>query len=153
MASSCCSAAAFLWWPVGAALCSVSGALGFDACVLLWRCDFVASWSWLFSWHSSGTWHSSSTSLLVNSHHYWVEFAFEFLLLSVHGVGISIGVSFEPLETLSGPVFDVLLLFIGELSLQFLLVKSVLHLEAVVLKSVFGFDLLGHQFILSLVLL
>merc|ERR1719364_52144 len=43
---------AFLWWPVGAVLCSVSEALGFDACVLLWRCDFVASWSWLFSFSS-----------------------------------------------------------------------------------------------------
>jgi len=91
-----------------------------------------------------------ATSLLVDSHHNWVEFSLEFLLFALNSITISLWVALKPLETILGNGSDSVLLLFGEDSLELLLVKSVLHLEAVVLESVFGFDLLLHEFILSL---
>jgi hypothetical protein len=109
--------------------------------------------SWHTTWHTS--WHTSwsTTSSLVDSHHYWVEFGLELLLLALNDLSFSIFVSFDPLKSLSGGIGDDLNVIFGESSLELLLVKSVLHLEAVVLIIVLGLDLLLGGLILFLELL
>jgi len=91
---------------------------------------------------------SGDTSSLVDAHHYGVEFAFELLLLGIDKIE-SFGVRLNELKSLSGGGLDGELVLGGEVSLQLLFVKSVLHLEAVVLKSVLGLDLLADGIILS----
>merc|ERR1712166_1564903 len=103
------------------------------------------------SWHASGSWWSSC--LLIDSHHYWVEFLFELFLLSIDGVSISITVTFEPLETILRPVFDVSLFLISEFSLKFFFIESIFHLEAIVFESILSFNLGSHELIFCLVLL
>merc|ERR1712021_37302 len=95
------------------------------------------------SWHTTSghTWHTLvwwTTSLLVDSHHNWVEFSLEFLLFALNSITISLWVALKPLETFLGNGSDSGLLLFGEDTLELLFVKSVLHLEAVVLDSLFG---------------
>ena len=66
------------------------------------------------SWHATHSWHTSSTGLLVDTHHNWVEFGLELLLLALNGVGIGVVVALEPLKTLLRGLFNSLLLVFGE---------------------------------------
>jgi len=66
--------------------------------------------------------------------------------------GFSILVSLEPLEARCTLFFDGKLILSGELLLHFLVIELVLHLEAVVLKTVLLLDLGLNGIILSLVL-
>ena len=107
--------------------------------------------TWHTAWH---TWHATGgtgslwASSLVDSHHDWVELGLKLLLLLLDGLSL-LRVGLKELETLSGGVLDGLLILIGEVGLQLLLVEGVLHLEAVVLKTVLGLNLLSDGVILS----
>jgi len=90
---------------------------------------------------------------LVDSHHNWVILGLNFLLLAFDNFGISILVSLEPLKSFSRDFSDELLVFVSEGVLELSIVKSVLHLEAVVLEIVLGGNLLGHGLIFLLELL
>jgi len=91
-------------------------------------------------------------SSLVDAHHDGVELALKGLLHSLNGCCV-LGVALKELKSLVGGGVDVLDILRGEVSPEFLLVEGVLHLEAVVLKSVLGLDLLADDVISSLELL
>jgi hypothetical protein len=88
---------------------------------------------------TGGSGHTSrgTTGSLVDSHHDGVELAFEFLLLLFESGDIGVTGRLEPLEDLLGGLSDEGLVFFGELVLHLLVIELVLHLEAVVLESVF----------------
>ena len=98
--------------------------------------------------HATGLWASS----LIHAHHDGVELAFKLLLFLLDGLGI-FGVALKELEALVGEVADGLNIHNSEVSLQLLLVESVLHLEAVVLKTVLGLNLFADDVISGLELL
>ena len=95
--------------------------------------------------HTAHTGHATSST--VDSLHDGRELALDLLLLALNSVGISLSVGLKPLETLVGAVLDGGSIVGGEFKV--LLVKSVLHLEAVVLERVLGLDLLLLHLILS----
>merc|ERR1712047_24934 len=101
------------------------------------------------TWHTA--WSGLGAGSLVDAHHDGVEFGFEFLLLSLDGLGLRIALL--ELETLRTAVLDGLLILISEVSLKLLLIEGVLHLEAVVLKAILGLDLLADSLVLGLELL
>jgi len=103
--------------------------------------------------HASHVLRRSSTSCLVDSHHNGVEFSLELLLLGLIISGFSILVSLEPLEARCTLFFDGKLILSGELLLHFLVIELVLHLEAIVLKTVLLLNLGFDGIILILVLL
>merc|ERR1712021_320682 len=78
------------------------------------------------SWHTTSghTWHTLvwwTTSLLVDSHHNWVEFSPEFLLFAFNSITISLWVALKPLETFLGNGSDSGLFLFGEDTLELLL--------------------------------
>merc|ERR1719263_1398272 len=109
-----------------------------------------SSWhtTWHPPWHSSSSW--SASGCLVNSHHYWVELSFKFFLFSFNYFSVGILVTFKPLKTFSRSFLNQFLIIICEMSLKLFIIKSVLHLEAVVLETVFGLNFLSDSLILSL---
>ena len=88
---------------------------------------------------TGGSGHTSrgATGSLVDSHHDGVELSFELLLLFFESGNIGITSRLEPLEDLLGGLGNEGLVFFGELVLHLLVIELVLHLEAVVLESVF----------------
>merc|ERR1712079_128059 len=120
--------------------------------------------SWHFSttwhstaWHSSAwhtTWHSTwcSTGSLINLHHDWIELSFELLLLGFIFFSTSILVAFKELKSFCRSIFDGLFVLIREFLLEFFIIQGILHLEAVVFKSILSIDLLSELVVLIFIL-
>jgi hypothetical protein len=96
--------------------------------------------------HATG----SATSLLVDAHHDGVEFTFKFLLLHLEVFLGSLGGVGNVLETVSGSFLNGLLVSVSEFGGELLFSELVLHLEAVVLKTVLGFNLALEFLVLRL---
>merc|ERR1711907_710647 len=101
------------------------------------------------TWHASLSTLRSTSSGLVDSHHDGIELGFKLFLLGLESVGLSFSVAVNPLETLVRGGLNGLLVLISEVSLELLVVESVSHLEAVVLKAVLSFNFLSDGIILS----
>jgi len=81
---------------------------------------------------------------LVDAHHDRVKLGLELLLLLLDGLSVS-GVALQELEALISGGFDSSLVLLSQVSLELLLIESVLHLVAVVLSL----DLLADDIISS----
>jgi len=94
-----------------------------------------------------------ATGFLVDAHHDGVEFTFKFLHLGIVVLlgGLSGGVN--ELESISGGSLNGGLVFGSEFDGELLVTELVLHLEAVVLEGVLGFNLTLELIVLGLELL
>jgi len=94
-----------------------------------------------------------ATGFLVDAHHDGVEFTFKFLHLGIVVLlgGLSGGVN--ELESISGGSLNGGLVFGSEFDGELLVTELVLHLEAVVLEGVLGFNLTLELIVLRLELL
>jgi len=89
---------------------------------------------------------------LVDFLHNRVEFCLNFLLLGFVLLCACIRVAFKELKAFLRCILDGSLVSFFELVLKLLIIKSVLDLEAVVLKTILGIDLLTELIVLVLVL-
>jgi len=86
---------------------------------------------------------ASWSSLLVDLLHNRVELRLNLLLLGFVLCAVSVCVALEELESFIDDTFDSLLLFLGDLVLEFLVTQCVLDLEAIVLETILGIDSLA----------
>merc|ERR1712173_447704 len=80
-------------------------------------------------------------TLLVDLLHDRVEFGFKLLLLRFIAFCFNLWVALEELKSLLDEIIDCLLVLVRELCVYFIVVEGVLDLEAVVFKTISGFDL------------
>merc|ERR1719174_1081326 len=104
------------------------------------------------TWHAT-LWHSTATCSLVDLHHDWVDDAFKLLLLSLKLILLSQLVLVEPIEGLLHCLLDLLFVIALELILKLLLRERITQAEAVVLKTILGFNLLLGRLVLRAELL
>merc|ERR1719453_2531508 len=122
----------------------------------------------LDSWATCGTttcgtthvWHaatrhtiSTTTSGLVDLHHDWIDNALKFLLLGLEFILLSQLVLVQPVEAFLDCLLNLVFVICLKFVLQLLLLQRVAHGEAIVLKTILGFNLRLVGFIFSAVLL
>merc|ERR1712113_367127 len=86
-------------------------------------------------------WHPTTSGSLVDLHHDWVHDSFQFLLLPLKLVLLGQLILVQPIECLLDCGLDLLFVPCLELLLEFLLLQSVAHGEAIVLQAILSFDL------------
>merc|ERR1712048_933340 len=86
-------------------------------------------------------WHATAARGLVHLHHDGVHNSFQLLLLGLELVLLGELILVEPIEGVLDGLLNLVLVITLELVLQLLLLESVAHGEAVVLKAIFGFNL------------
>merc|ERR1719229_1440486 len=98
-------------------------------------------------------WHTSTTTCsLVDLHHDRVHNSFKFLLLCFKFVLFGKLVLIQPIQGLLDSAFYLLLVSRLKLVFEFFFIQCVAHREAIILQTVFRFDLRFVRFVLGTVL-
>merc|ERR1712216_1094580 len=90
---------------------------------------------------------------LIHFHHDWVHDTLNLLLLRLELILLGQLVLVQPIQSLLNGLLNLVFVITLEFVLQFLLLQSVAHCEAVILQTVFGFNFGFVLFILFTVLL
>merc|ERR1712151_380996 len=92
--------------------------------------------------HATHVWHAAATRCLVHLHHYRVHHPLDLLLLRLELILLSELVLVEPVQGLLHRLLDLFFVAVFKFVLEFFLVQSVPHCEAVIFQAVFCLDLL-----------